>query len=237
MTNKIFPLEHSLTPVRQRLVSGAGAVVWMAFALLIAKPFVRADQIEMQNGDHYQGKVLSLNADVLVLQNDILGTVKLPRGKVAQITMGTAATVATTAQPPRTNALARAQLADGTNAPALSLPQLNTNVSSIQQVREQVLNGASPEAMAKFNELAGGLLTGKLSVADIRAQAKSAADQLRALKSDLGEDSGFAVDSYLAILDRFLGDAKSPAETGTNVPAQLPAKAPKVKSDPAEKEE
>ena len=33
---------------------------------------VRADQVEMQNGDRYVGKVLLLNADTLVVDSDVL---------------------------------------------------------------------------------------------------------------------------------------------------------------------
>lgn len=33
---------------------------------------VRADQIEMSNGDRYVGRVVSMNADTLVLQSDVL---------------------------------------------------------------------------------------------------------------------------------------------------------------------
>src|SRR6266478_4403008 len=51
-----------------------------------------ADQVELQNGDHFVGRVVSLNAETLVLQSDILGTLKLPRAKVALITLGTSPT-------------------------------------------------------------------------------------------------------------------------------------------------
>src|SRR6266702_4560980 len=50
---------------------------------------LRADQVETQSGDRYVGKVLSVNADTLVLQSEVLGTVRLPRAKVAQIILGT----------------------------------------------------------------------------------------------------------------------------------------------------
>lgn len=189
--------------------------------------YVFAAQIEMHNGDRYVGQVLSLNEENLVLRNEVLGTVKLPRGKVARITMGSATATEPAVEPARTNAASRGATTTTTNAAAFSLPQLKTNASSIQQVREQFLSDASPEAKAKFNELAGGLLAGKLSVADIRAEAKSAAEQLRALKADLGEDAGIAVDGYLAILDRFLNEGKPPSAL-TNAPGKVT----KPKSEP-----
>ena len=208
---------------RQR---GTASVARLGFALalMVAANCLHADQVEMKNGDRYIGSVLSMNAAVLVLQNDVLGTVKLPRGKVSHITMGTTATPEANSQP--------APQAVGTNA-NFALPQLKTNATSLQQVRAQFLSDDSPEARAKFNGLAGGLLTGKLSVADIRAEARSAADQLRALKADLGEDAGFAVDGYLAILDRFLNDGKPAPASTTNAPAKVT----KPKVQPFEKEE
>ena len=233
MSNKFSA--RNTGPPRCLRHSGTAGLVWLGatVALILVTVYTRADQVEMQNGDRYVGTVLSMNADVLVLQNDVLGTVKLPRGKVAHITMGPAAATETATRGPRTNGPSRAPLVAGTNAAALLLPQLKTNATSIQQVREQFLSDASPEAKAKFNELAGGLLTGKLSVADIRAEAKSAADQLRAMKADLGEDAGFAVDGYLAILDRFLNEGKASGDAATNVPD----KAPKPKSAPPAKED
>jgi hypothetical protein len=77
----------------------------------------------------------------------------------------------------------------------------------------------------KFNELLGGLMSGKLSVDDIRAQAKTAADQLRALKREGGEDAGFAADTYLAILDHFLKDTASSGPI-TNSPGASPKSTP-----------
>ena len=46
-----------------------------------------ADQVEMKNGDRYVGQVISLSTDSLVLKNEILGTIKLPREKVSQLTL------------------------------------------------------------------------------------------------------------------------------------------------------
>jgi hypothetical protein len=110
-------------------------------------------------------------------------------------------------------------------APKLSpaFRQLGTSTNLIQQVQKQFLSDAGPEANTKFNDLLGGLMSGRLSVDDIRAEAKTAADQLRALKREGGEDAGFAADTYLAILDHFLKDTAPSANPATNVPAP-PAK-------------
>jgi hypothetical protein len=35
---------------------------------------LRVDQVQMQNGDRYAGKVVSMTANALVLQSDMLGS-------------------------------------------------------------------------------------------------------------------------------------------------------------------
>ena len=103
MSKRISPKRDE--PLRTQGCGAKAGIARLSVAgcLILAMACLRADQVEMQNGDRYVGTVLSMSADALVLQNDVLGTVKLPRGKVAHITMGPAATAETTAQPPRTN--------------------------------------------------------------------------------------------------------------------------------------
>ena len=133
-----------------------------------------------------------------------------------------------------TNAHARGSAAPAqrSHEPSPALHGLGANTNLIQQVQKQFLSGAGPEANAKFNELLGGLMSGKLSVDDIRAQAKTAADQLRALQRESGEDAGFATSTYLAILDHFLKET-APSGSATNAPARSPSPTPA----PTEKEE
>src|ERR1041385_6045579 len=196
---------------------------------LFAVSFSHADQIEMQNGDRYNGKLLAMTNSTLVLQSEILGTVTLPREKVSQILMGNAAV---------TNAAKSVAAKPATalqKKPLLATPGglLATNSSAaresadqkkvIQQVQDDYLAGADADTKSKYNEVVKGFLTGKLSLGDIRAQAKSAADQLRAARKDLGEDAGIALDGYLAILDSFLKETTSSDET----PAKSPPAAPK----------
>ena len=195
----------------------------MLFATSIC--LVCADQIEMQNGDRYLGKVLSLNTNMVILQSDLLGTLNLPREKVAIIALGTAA-LTNSARPAALASVPVRKLSiTGTNAAhdgTSALRWLGGNTNVIRQVEEQFLAGAGPEAKAKFNEMASGLMSGKLTVSDIRVQAKSAADQLRAAKRDLGEEAGFALDGYLAILDSFLRETES---TGAPASKTLPSPA------------
>jgi hypothetical protein len=176
----------------------------------------------MRNGDRYVGRVLSLDPGALVVQSDVLGTVKLPRDKVAHITFGPAGT--NFARPLATNNSFRGPLARQTNGASngAAVGQIGADTNLVQQVRQQFLGEAGPEANAKFNELMGGLMTGKLTVADIRVQAKSAADQLRSLKGEMGQSAGPELDSYLAILDKFLAESAPTGAASTNTSAALP---------------
>ena len=89
----------------------------------------------------------------------------------------------------------------------------------IQQVRSQLLGDAGPEANKKFDQLMTGLLSGKLSVADIRVEAKRTADQARAMQKELGPEAGASIDGYLAILDHFLSESDSSSGALTNLVA------------------
>ncbi len=176
------------------------------------------DLVEMQNGDRFSGRILSLTNNVVILQSDLLGTIRLPRARIAHLTLDA---------PARTNV---AEIKGTTNsAPTLSattlnLPRVDTNSSLVKMVQNQFLSGASPEAKDKFNELLSGFMTGRLSVDDIRAHAQSAAEQLRAARKDLGNEPGWLIDSYLAILDRFVKETTPTAGAGAPAPGSKPVK-------------
>lgn len=197
---------------------------------MLAPGWLGADQVRMQNGDHYLGKVVSLGTNTLVLKSDVLGTVQLPREKVAQISLGPGPATNTQAVAPAPNNqpdAASVPLTNGAVDLSASLRQLGANTNFIQQVQAQFLGTAGPEANAKFNEMVGGLMSGKLNVNDIRAEAKSAAAQLKELKRDLGDDAGWALDGYLAILENFLQQTATPNSSATNASRPLPKAKPK----------
>jgi len=205
----------------------------LALALFTGR--LQADQVEMQNGDRYVGKVLSLNGDTLVLQNEVLGTVRLPRGKVATISLGAPGGVTISAKPQRaTNTLAQAPELAGTNAAfdlSAAFRQLGANTNLIRQVQTQFLSGAGPEANAKFNELMSGLMSGTLNMNDLRAQAKATANQARAARHELGDEAGAAIDGYLAILDSFLKETESLGTAATNAPVKSPKPNPLLEQE------
>jgi len=201
-----------------------------AIFIFVAAPRLRADMMEMQNGDRYSGKVLSVSADTVVLKSEVLGKIVVPRKKVARLTLGT--TIA--APKPATNV---AQVAMSTNLPAAmptaalantnmdlsaAFRNLGANTNFIGQIRQQFL-ADNPEASSNYDELVGGLVSGKLSMADLRREAKSSADQLRQLKRDLGSDAGDSIDAYLSVLDNFLKEtADWPASATSQPKSQAP---------------
>lgn len=208
--------------------SGATALV-LSCVLAITTAAGRGDQVQMQNGDQYFGRVLSLSSDTLTLQSEFLGSVKLPRSRISAINFGVNAPVVAQSHT-STNQVAIAKPALSTNgSPELSktLRQLRTQTNLVSQVQSQLLSGAGSDANAKFNELLNGLMGGQLNIGDIRAQAQDAATQLRAAKKDLHDDSGL-LDAYLTILEHFV------KETQGEAPARAPS--PKPQSAPANDE-
>jgi hypothetical protein len=200
-------------------------VVCTTFVLATIAGRIRADQVAMQNGDRYTGSVLSLSAESVVVHSELLGKVTLPRSKVTFIGFGT--NVPTSFARPATPAPGRfnAGAVASTNANPDALPalrSLGTNTDLIQQVREQYLGSAGTAANRKFDEMVDGLLSGRLNLNDLRAQAKSAADQLRAFKRELGKEDAGDLDEYLTILDGFLNETV-PAQGSTPAPGASPA--------------
>jgi hypothetical protein len=188
----------------------------LGFVVLLC---ARADQVNMQNGECYIGKVVTLSNETVVVQSDVLGVLKVPRGKIASITFGTNAVTRAVQTPVATSTQPQKPAATNSNSDlTTAINQLRANPNAMQQVQQQMLAGADPKATEMFNQTMSGLLNGSLNLDDIRAQAKSAADQLRAAKKELGDDSGFAVDGYLAVLDGFLRETAITAGT-TNGPA------------------
>jgi hypothetical protein len=184
-----------------------------------------ADQVEMQNGDRLSGKVLSVSADMVVLKSDVLGKINVPRKNIAALAFGTNVVAATApTNNPRVPAPATSSAAASSTAlletnagfaVELLNPGADTNI--IRQVREQMLAG-NPVAAAKFDELADGLMSGKLNMDDLRREAKASADQLRELKRE-NPEAGDSLDAYLQVLDNFLNEpADQPANTTPSSP-------------------
>lgn len=184
---------------------------------------LRADQVQMQNGDRYFGKITALNTNALILQSDVLGIVQLPRNKVAAILLGTNLMNSAHATSNIVAAILPATATTNTTLEAPdSLRQLAAHTNLIQQVQSRFLADAGPETNAKFTELMAGLTTGKLNIDDLKAEAKKSVDQVRELKRGLGEDESSSIDVYLSILDKFLKETPAPAGSSATRPAPKP---------------
>lgn len=173
----------------------------------------------MQNGDRYFGKVLSMSADTVMLDSDMLGKIKVPRKMVSGLVFGasSAAPAVATRVPHAagpTNLvidMSAAHRIDRTVTPAANtnaslasaFQQLGSNTNFVGQIRDQML-GSSPAATAKYDEMLTSMMNGSMSLDDLRQQAKTAADQLRALKQQEGADADSSLDGYLQQLDSFI---------------------------------
>lgn len=194
--------------------------IWPGMIFLCVAPGLRADQLELQNGDRFSGKVLSVSADAVVLESDALGKITVPRQKVARLAFGTNAVAPAAASPMPTNlppATALAALLKTNAATVATLPQPAMDTNVIRKIREQMLAG-SPEAAGKYDEMVGGLLSGKMNLDDLRREAQSSADELRELKRTLGPDAGDSLDGYLTVLDQFLKESAAGSTNATNAP-------------------
>jgi hypothetical protein len=190
---------------------------------IMATCLVRADQVEMQNGDRYTGKVLSVSDDIVVVQSEMLGEFKVPRQKVASLVFGTNIVVSlAAANVSRSSASTNLSVATTSASHAntntdlsAAFRQLGVETNFVGQIRGQMLAG-SPEAAGKYDAMVNGLMTGQMNLSDLRREAQSSADQLRELKRDLGPDAGDSLENYLEVLDHFLKE--SAAEPAASVP-------------------
>ena len=186
------------------------------------RPWLRADEVDMQNGDRYFGTVLSVSADTVVLKSEVLGVINVPRAKVTNLAFGVK-TAAPVSASPKLPVAAPPAASAGTNADlSTALRGLGADTNFIGQVRQKFL-ADNPGAASNYDAMVGGLLDGSLNLDELRRQARSAADQLRELKRAGGSDSGIPVDAYLEVLDNFVNET---AGGPTNAAPALVPKSP-----------
>ena len=199
--------------------------------LLVAATWLRADEVDMQNGDRYFGKVVSVSADTVVMNSEMLGKINVQRKMVAGLVFGTNNSAALVVVGPVTH------ISEPTNLPAapaftssaalantnvdlsIALRRLGTGTNFVGQIRQQMLAG-SPEAAGKYDEMVNGLMSGNLNLNDLRQQAKTSADQLRELKRELGPDAGDSMDAYLEVLDNFVKETDAGSVGAAPAPQQ-----------------
>ncbi len=192
--------------------------------MLAMAPVLRADVLEMQNGDRYSGKVLSMSADTVVLNSEVLGKINVPRSKVANVIFSTNAAASSAAvnlpRPVSTNLpiVVNGPAVANTNADlATAFRQLGSGTNFVGQIRNQMFAG-SPQAAAKYDELVNGLMSGQINLNDLRKQAQASAEQLRQLKREMPE-AAESFDAYLQVLDSFVNEtANEPSGTAPSSP-------------------
>ena len=118
----------------------------------------------MVNGDHYSGRVIAMTQTNLEFQSDVQGLVKIPRTKVASISLRPtikAAAAATTPGQPGSPLVATTAAGSGSNAPSdavvQQLRQQGVDPKLMDQLQQQLLGTSSPEATRMFNEMVGGI--------------------------------------------------------------------------------
>ena len=193
---------------------------WPVACALLAGVSARADSLHLINGDRYVGNILLVNEQEVQLQSEIVGLLKIPRAKVLTITFGNTPTA-----PPAPPAPAAAAAV----APTNTLPAFDPK--AVEKVQQEFLGTATPEANDMFSQILGDLGSGRMSLDDLRKQAKDSLEQLRDLQADLGEEGDNPlISSYVSILERFIKQGPAGAKA-VKPPAVV---TPPAKDDPDE---
>lgn len=186
--------------------------IFLILLLMATSPLCWADVIECDNGDRYNGKVLSMDAKEVKLQNDIAGTLTIPRSRIVGIQLRPAL-AAPAAAPQRPVATA--------TAPALNATKLQFDAAAIERIQNEYLATATPEANQMFQEMLRGVQSGQKNIGDLRTQAASTLQELRAAQKEFGEDAlGGILETYGEVLESFLRQTTP----GTRSPALQPVR-------------
>lgn len=169
----------------------------------------KAETIYLINGDQIQATVISLDSKQLTLKSENFGTLKVAREKLARIDF---------VPPASTPLAASSKTKPSQQAPTPSaLPSLPGTLKSgaqedlIQQIQQQMLTTAGPEANQMYQDLVQGVVSGKINIPELKTMAEDTVEQIEALQEELGDDVGFALDGYLSILKGFIHKADQSA--------------------------
>ena len=218
--------------------------VW---AVLVVAGTLWADTVRLTNGDLLSGEVVSLDATQLKIKSQVLGEIAIARTKVQSITLGelpaqpAAIAPASAAQPAGGGGqigvedilkqLGVGGAPAGTNADLFKqLQGGGVSAAEMDKLKKQFPLIAAPEVQSYVTKTLGGLMSGSLSINDIRNEAIRARDETKAAIKDLGPEAEQALQGYLGILDRFIKETEPktasppapPAPQPTAPPAKLP---------------
>ncbi|MBX3439713.1 MAG: hypothetical protein KF861_19645 [Planctomycetaceae bacterium] len=193
-------------------------------AAIAAPALVRADSIELVNGDVIRGTVVSVDERQAVISSELLGQLRLDRSKLKSIRFGDqTASVPSTNGQPQTDQKPSASLEDlireltgrgssddKAKPPALNLDELfqggNLDLGGLQQLQKSLPLLSEPEVQKQFQKYMQGLMSGEMTLDDLRNDAADVRNGLKQLQKELGP-RGQAFDGYLDILDSFLNEA------------------------------
>lgn len=165
-----------------------------AFLLVSSQAVViNAELVQLVNGDQLHGRVVSMNESHVQFESEITGRMELPRDKVVAIFFQLT---------PRTVGGVRQDTASVEEL-IQRMQKEGIDPASVRQIQQQLLGG-NPEASRVFNEMVQGLMSGELSVKDVRARAQDSIEQIRAHRDELEEEVGPLLDGYLSILEGFV---------------------------------
>jgi hypothetical protein len=227
-------------------------------ALVAQSSQLRADTIELVNGDLLHGKVVSLDDRELRLVSDIHGAVIIDRDKVAAIGLGerklTPPPVADVAAPAGNDPVVRRTMTvNGRPTVTATVPLTPAPTQDIvRQLRAQGLSAENitelqkalpllkePGAKKYFDDTVKGLAEGSINVDNVRKDAIRAREEYRKTAKNLGPDGEKTLDQalggYLQILDKFIRDTEPTATDRKTTPAEEGSKrqsAPEAKKAP-----
>ena len=175
---------------------------------------LRAETVELVNGDIVHGKVISLDASVLKLRSESFGELSIKRETVATIHLSDARP--RVSQSPSIGGEKPQVVPERAESPDDVLKQLRAaggiSAKDTETLRQEFPLLATPEVTGFVGERLSGLLTGKLNLQDIRKEAIDAVDQIKDIQKDLGPQAG-ALSGYLSILEGFIKETE-PKEKG-----------------------
>jgi len=220
------------------------SLVCAALLLALSFAAARADTLRLANGDTINGKVIAVDDKNVTLESETFGRITLPRSKVVGLVFGDApaATGEQAEAAPagvkidkndKPEDIIRKLIPKGFDRKAIERMAAGAKKAAnpedvIRQLREaggvdpairrqlslQIPGFTSPAVQSYFDKKVNGLMSGDLSLGDIRNDAVDVRDQLEQLKKDLGP-SGEALNGYLDILNGFIRETES-------VPAKKP---------------
>ena len=211
------------------------ATAMLAASLTLTASLAHADRLQLANGDEIEGDLIEMKDGVIKFRHAILGTFTLPRDQVHAVEMGKERggeriMADGSKAPPETPEEVMDRLIN---------PEMNrraveelsktgkkhaTPEGAIEQLRREGVDGqtmnmlhgllpgfGSPKVQSHFEDRVTGLMTGSLTVNDIRDEAIEVRGQLKELMDELGP-SGQALQGYYGILDGFIEktDPKKP---------------------------